>query len=303
MKKKLHIFYKGINVKAGGFLVNRLLPNDAVRSVGPIFLLDHAYPVDIRDKTSALPNGQFEHPHRGISTLTYVLSGNLSHYDSNGNHEIISSGGIHWLKSGSGIVHEEKPFIDKSEGTVFHAIHFWILLPSLQKKAAAEYKALQYDAIPEIELPNFAGVLRLLLGHLGSWSSPLKNFAGEFIYHIKLNPNSQFTFFIRKEFENAVFVPEKKIRVNNKAMENSKLIVLDRSQDMIFFENNNVTVADAFLFGGLPYKEPIVAEGPFVMNSHQEIAMAYRDFFNGKYGKIDYDNLQREEVFKISKLH
>jgi len=287
MKKKVSEPYKGMNSKVGAFLVNRLLPKAGVRSVGPVFFLDHVYPVELNEN-SPLPTGESAHPHRGISTFSYVLSGSLSHFDSKGNRDIIDAGGIQWMKSGNGIIHDEKPFINKSETTIFHSLQFWILLPGEQKKQPAEYMALQSDNVPEIELPDHGGVLRLLLGNLGSFSSPITTFSDEFIYHIRLNPNSQFILLAKKGYENAVFVPDREVNVNGTAVGNSKLLLLEELGNAIVFENNSVHTADVFLFGGSPYEEPIIAEGPFVMNSYEEIAIAYRDFFNGKYGEINY---------------
>ena len=191
------------------------------------------------------------------------------------------------MKSGNGIIHDEKPFIHKGETTIFHSLQFWILLPSEQKEKPAEYMALQSNNVPEIKLPDYAGVLRLLLGNLGSCKSPITTFSDEFIYHIRLNPNSQFTLFARKGYENAVFVPDREVIVNGTVLVNSKLVILEGSGNTVVFENNCILAADVFLFGGPPYEEPIIPEGPFVMNSYEEIAMAYRDFFNGKYGKIN----------------
>lgn len=287
MKKKVSALYKGVNSKVGEFLVNRLLPMAAVRSVGSIFFLDHVYPVALKYEEYTLPTGKFAHPHRGIATFSYIFSGSIAHYDSKGNHDTIDSGGAQWMKAGNGIIHDEKPFVKKGEH-LFHSLQFWINLPGTNKKEDAEYKSLHPEQVPEIELPDCAGKLRILLGEFGSWSSPIETFNGEFIYHIKLNPNSQFSFLAKEDNEHAVFVPTKEIGVNGTNVGNSKMVLLDRKGEEIIFENHNVEPADVLLFGGLPYKEPIIAEGPFVMNSYAEIATAYRDFFKGSYGEINY---------------
>src|ERR1700748_1901377 len=122
MKSNTDSLYRGVNSKVGELLVNRLLPSGTLCSVGSIVFLDHIYPVDLGHEHSPLPTGEFAHPHRGIATFSYVLSGSLSHYDSRGNHSIISAGGLQWMKAGNGIIHDEKPFIMENDGPTFHSL-------------------------------------------------------------------------------------------------------------------------------------------------------------------------------------
>jgi redox-sensitive bicupin YhaK (pirin superfamily) len=89
MKSNTAGLHRGVNSRVGGFLVNRLLPSGTVRSVGAIVLLDHIYPVNLPHGQPA--SGKYAHPHRGIATLSYVLSGSLSHDDSKGNHGIVNT--------------------------------------------------------------------------------------------------------------------------------------------------------------------------------------------------------------------
>jgi redox-sensitive bicupin YhaK (pirin superfamily) len=283
--------HRGINSKVGQFLVNRLLPSGSVQSVGAIVFLDHVYPVNLEHEHSPMPSGDFAHPHRGIATFSYVLSGSLSHYDSRGNHGILNTGGLQWMKAGNGIIHDEKPFTAEKDGPIFHSLQFWVNLPGANKKDDPEYIALQAADVPEVQLPDHGGSIRILLGELGSLASPVPTFNNEFIYHLSLNPNSRFSFLPRKGYEAAVFVPAAEVVIKDTLVGNSKMLLLRNDGQEIVFHNDQIKAADIFIFGGVPYREPIVAEGPFVMNSHADIAMAYRDFFAGVYGTIDYRSI------------
>jgi redox-sensitive bicupin YhaK (pirin superfamily) len=289
MKKKVTAIYSGLNSRVGDFLVNRLLPGNHIQSIGPMVFLDHIYPATLKKDRHNVPTGEFAHPHRGIATFSYVFNGSLAHFDSRGNHDAISAGGFQWMKAGNGIIHDEQPFATAEFGELFHSLQFWINLPAAVKLEEPEYLAVQAEHVPEINLPNDIGVLRVLIGEFGCTVSPVKTFSKQFIYHIRLNPKASFNFRGKPGLEYGVFIPSSDILVNDRVVGKSKLITFAPEDDEIFLENPNIQSADVLIFGGDPYTDPIVAEGPFVMNSSQGIAEAYRDFFDGKYGTINYN--------------
>lgn len=292
MKKNIDISCGGTNSKVGELLVNRLIPNRYIQHIGPFVFLDHLYPTERQPGEVKPASGEFAHPHRGIATFTYLFSGELEHFDSKGNYGIVSSGGAQWMKSGNGVIHDEQasPLFQK-QGGVLHAMQFWINLPPEQKLESPEYLALQSNDIPEFDLPENSGLLRVVIGQMGGKSSPVKTFSQQFIYHIKLNPKSSYLFKTQSDLEYAAFVPNHAVSINQTAFEKSQLVVFRPGGDEIFFANEGIEQADILVFGGESYTEPIVAEGPFVMNTRAEIAEAYKDFFNGKYGTINYSQL------------
>jgi redox-sensitive bicupin YhaK (pirin superfamily) len=288
MRKKAITVYKGTNVKAADLLSNRLLPMQHLAAIGPFVLLDHVYPTTLKENQSPTPTGEFAHPHRGIVTVSYVLSGSLTHVDSRGNRGLIQAGGVHWLKAGNGILHEEQPFATSRQGNVFHAVQFWINLPALVKREEPAYIALQAEEVPEIALPANAGTLRVLVGEFGSTASPLEVHSKQVIFHVSLNPKARFTFLGKVGFDYGAFVPSTAVLVNKSVIGNSALITFAQKDNEMVFENPTIQAADILIFGGEPAIEPIVAQGPFVATSTAEIAAAYKDFFDGKYGTILY---------------
>ena len=290
MEKNISASYGGVNSTVGELLVNRLIPNRYIQAVGPFIFLDHLYPVVQTPGKPHPPKGDFAHPHRGITTLSYVFSGGLEHFDSRGHHGIVSEGGLQWMKAGNGIIHDEQisPALREKGGTL-HALQFWINLPAADKAGDPEYMALPSEQVPEIRLPDQAGAIRILVGELGDKVSPLKTFTRQFLYHIKLRPKSTFTLDALPGMEYAAFIPDSEVSISGTKYGNSELVVFGDEGTAITLSSTCITGSDLLLFGGEPYSEPIVAQGPFVMNTHAEISLAYKDFFNGKYGVIDYN--------------
>ena len=284
--KKPNTSIEGKNVKVGDLLVNRLIPTDSITGIGPFLLLDHGYPVTCKSD-SPISSNLNEHPHRGLIAFTYVIRGEVEHFDSLGNHEIVGEGGAHWLSSGSGVVHGERvsAHLVESSGT-FHAIQFWINIPAARKKDSPKYRPLNDSDFPAVQLPDHSGTIRILLGNCGSNESPVESISGEFLYRITLNAKSEFKFIVDEKLNRAVFVPDTAVHVNGDIIGGSQLLIPGNRGEEIVLRNPGISPVDAFILGGPEPTKPVVVQGPFVMNSSEEIADAYRDFFAGAYGTI-----------------
>ena len=169
-----------------------------------------------------------------------------------------------------------------------HGLQFWINLPAKNKAENPEYLAVQANDVPVVTLPGDAGVLRILIGEYEGKVSRVKRFSQHFIYHITLNATKTFTFNAKAGFEYAVLIPTGELHVNESLRGHGELISFSEEGSEIIFENRQSLPVDLILFGGEPYNESIVAQGPFVMNTELEIGEAYRDYSNGKYGEINY---------------
>jgi redox-sensitive bicupin YhaK (pirin superfamily) len=287
--KKPSVSVEGKNVLVGDMLVNRLIPADAIPSIGPFLLLDHGYPICYKKDTPFLPNLN-EHPHRGLVAFTYVIKGEMEHFDSLGNHEIAAEGGAHWLSAGKGVIHGERASarLVQSGGTL-HAIQCWTNLPADHKYDLPKYKVLNAGAFPIVPLPNQGGLIHILLGKCGVYESPAESLSQAFLYRVTLNPKSQFRIPVGEGMKTAVFVPDDPVIVNGDLMAKSQLVVVENSNDKIVLRNPGILNADAFILGGPEPAEPLIVQGPFAMNTRKEIAVAYRDFFAGEYGAIARD--------------
>jgi len=290
MKKQVKLSMQGRRADIGEYVINRLLPNTYVRNVGPFVFLDHLLPAKHSpDELSKNVDGTGAHPHRGIATLTYIINGEADHFDSNGNHAKVRSGGVQWMKAGTGIIHDEAVNVDGlANDYLTHAMQFWVNLPSKNKAESPMYVPIQSEEIPKAELGDGRGSIKVVDGEYGALASKIPNYSRQFIYHIKLEPGKQFSFLTEAGLEYATFLPLHSATINEAKYRQGDLAIFDPEEGDIEFHNSSKDAIDIIVFGGAPYTEPIVFGGPFVMNSELEIAQAYEDFYAGKYGKIDY---------------
>jgi len=290
MKKKISFSTQGQRADIGEYIINRMLPNRYVDAVGPFVFLDHVLPAKHSpDEPLKVVNGKGAHPHRGIATLTYILNGQGEHFDSNGKHARVSSGGAQWMKAGNGVIHDEVVNVDPETGDLLtHAFQFWINLPSKNKAEPPEYLPIQANEVPQQKLSDERGWIRIIVGEFENLVSKIPNYSKQFLYHIHLDAGKQFSLSTKKGLEYAAFLPLQNAVINDTEFKKGDFIEFDMNEGTIEINNNSEAATDIIIFGGEKYIEPIVAGGPFVMNSQEEIAQAYNDFHNGKYGRIKY---------------
>ena len=289
MKKKISNLEKGQRADIGDLTIYRILPNRNSAAVGPFVFLDHIAPKVHLAHTNEKSRGTGEHPHRGIATLTYILHGEAEHFDSMGNNAIVKSGGIQWMKAGNGIIHDESLVPDPNDQQrLTHAFQFWINLPPKNKAESPQYIAVQADDVPKRILHSHAGWLKVIVGEYENLKSIIPGYSIQYIYHLHLEPGRQFSMNTKEGLEYAAFLPELGAMINGNNFSEGVLIEFERNEGEIEVTNTNETAMDILLFGGEPYSDPIVAQGPFVMNTQSEIPAAYNDYHAGKYGKINH---------------
>lgn len=273
----------------GEFNVSRLIPNRYTESVGPFVFLDHLPPAVKPARKPVLPDGSHAHPHRGIATFSYVLSGELQHYDSMGNYGVVSAGGAQWMKAGNGIIHDEglSPNFQQ-EGGILHSLQFWVNLPAKNKAETPAYIQVNPEEVPMILLPSDAGTLRILIGEYEGSVSKVETYSPQYMYEINLKPGAEFTLKTEPGWEHGVFIPEGEALINGQLITTGELATMENGTEFLQLKSTADTQTTILIFGGEHYHEPIVARGPFVMNSFMEIEQAYTDYSSGKYGQIKY---------------
>jgi redox-sensitive bicupin YhaK (pirin superfamily) len=291
MKKKVISIKQGRRADVGEYKIFRVLPDHEVRAVGPFVFLDYVPPVfHAADEPRKVVNGEGAHPHRGIATLTYVLNGEADHFDSNGHHARVYSGGAQWMKAGNGIIHDEAMNPDPNTGDrLTHGFQFWVNLPAKNKAEQPAYRPVQANEMPRIDLEDNSGWLKVVAGKYEDKASPIPTYSEQFIYHVQLQPRKSILFNAKESLEFAAFLPAAGAVINDIEYREQELLVFDTKEGAIEMKNASDMPTTIILFGGAPYTEPVVAQGPFVMNTQTEIAAAYKAFFEGKYGKIKYE--------------
>ncbi|WP_371170039.1 pirin family protein [Aliiroseovarius sp. 2305UL8-7] len=275
--------------KLGALNIVRALPNSQTSGVGPIIFLDHISETKLVAGQMPPPNGSFAHPHKGIATFSYLLKGEVVHFDSNGGHGTVKAGGVQWMNAGNGIVHDEgMPKSLREQGGDFHAFQFWVNLPAKNKAEAPGYMPLQAEDLPVIPLDGDVGTLKVLLGEFAGRTSPIPAFTDQFIWHINLKPGASLSLPTTDGNEYGGYLPEGRAVISQTEVAAREFFAFGSDDSGIVIHNPTSDAIDVMIFGGEPYREPVVSHGPFVMNTEDEIHQAYADFRAGKYGTIDY---------------
>ena len=232
------------------------------------------------------PRGVFgKHPHRGIETVTYVLEGRVDHYDNQGHEGVIGPGDVQWMTAGRGLIHNEIP----AEGVVVHSLQLWVNLPAADKMTAPRYQDLAGDAVPVRKEPGVE--VRVFSGASGGVTAATKNFVPVTMVEFRLEPGASVRQDLPADF-NAVLVVlegEGAIGDDRATVTAGDVAWLTRGDSA---EPSEVAIhagsrsLRALLYAGRPLREPVVAGGPFVMNTKAEIDQAYADYRAGRFGPI-----------------
>ncbi len=173
----------------GGFSVRRLLPAQAMRTIGPFVFFDHMGPATLApgDGIDVRP-----HPHIGLSTVTYLFDGALMHRDSLGFVQRIEPGDVNWMTAGHGIVHSERSdAADRARGHRLHGIQTWIALPRAAERADPSFLHVPRERLPLIDAPGVQ--LRLIVGEALGERAPVPVSSPMFYLAATFQPGSTFT--------------------------------------------------------------------------------------------------------------
>ncbi len=270
-----------------GFPVRSLLSHHTHgEHVSPFILLDYAGPA-LFEPTSAR-RGVGVHPHKGFETVTIVFEGEVEHRDSTGAGGVIGPGDVQWMTAASGILHEEhhSPAF-AAKGGNFEMAQLWVNLPAKDKLAKPGYQTLLDKDIPSVDLPSGAGKLRVIAGSFGGTSGPARTFTPINVWDVRLVRAKSVTLDVPEGHTLSVVVLSGSVEVNGKEMaREAHMVLLDRGGGSITLEAN--AEAKLLILSGAPIDEPVVAQGPFVMNTAGEIKQAMLDFQSGKFGAMSH---------------
>uniref|UniRef100_UPI0006E3DE5F pirin family protein n=1 Tax=Hymenobacter sp. AT01-02 TaxID=1571877 RepID=UPI0006E3DE5F len=207
------------------------------------------------------------------ATLTYLLSGEGLHRDSRGNTALVRSGGAQWMSAGNGILHDESINPDAAtRSSVTHGLQFWINLPAQQKAQLPEYRSLPARALPTVALPHSAGWLKVIVGEWAGQTSPVPTYSPQFLYTCSWQRVSSWCSLPRPDTSTPPLCCTSRPWWGASATRPASFCYWTPPSDApLVLSAAPGSAADFIVFGGAPYTEPIVAQGPFVMNTRQEI--------------------------------
>ena len=219
------------------------------------------------------------HPHRGIETVTYMLSGEFEHEDSTGAKGKMSSGDVQWMKTGGGIIHSEMPAM--TEGKL-HGFQLWVNMPAKYKMNKPEYIYIDAEQM-EVHKDDDKKI-KVIAGKFENTEGPVKGHNIEPIYFdVEIEKDKEFIFDLPPAHNSLIYLIDGEIKVGKQShaqAKNSTLIILSKGKNL---KVSSLTKAKFLLISGKPIGEPIARGGPFVMNTKEEILKAVQDYHNGTF--------------------
>ena len=264
----------------GTFTVRRALPDRYRHSVGPWVFLDHFGPFRVKPGH----DGVGPHPHAGIETVTYILSGRQEHRDSAGHTGIVSAGGAQWMTAGRGIIHAETPKPLTDDEHTLHGIQLWTSLPRLKKQDAPRYQNLTPETVAVARQDG--ATIRVVGGELAGLTGPAETHMPLVVAHVTLEPGARFESAIPADFEMAAYVIEGSARFGEFSAHTGEMAIWAGDEASIAFENSGAKPVEVMLIGGTPAEGPLVFHGPFVMNNVEQVRAAEIAYRTGRMGTL-----------------
>ncbi len=270
-----------------GFPVRTMLSHhDQGQHISPFIMLDYAGPAKFEPTTDR--RGVGVHPHKGFETVTIVYAGEVEHRDSTGSGGIVGPGDVQWMTAASGILHEEyhSPAFAAKGGT-FEMVQLWVNLPAKDKNARPGYQTLLDADISTVDLKDGAGKLRVIAGDFDGHKGPARTFTPINIWDVRLGRGKIAALDVPEGQTLSVLVLSGTVEVNGTEIaREAQTVLLGREGGGITLEANGD--AKLLVLAGEPIDEPVVAHGPFVMNTVGEIKQAMLDFQSGKFGAMAF---------------
>ncbi len=260
---------------APGMDVKRILPFRLRRMVGPFVFMDHAGPVSLQPQAAASID-VLPHPHIGLSTVSYLLEGQVTHRDSLGVNQIIRPGEVNWMTAGSGISHSER-FEDPSvlAGSSLEMIQTWVALPEKDEESAPSFDNYK----PEV-LPVFTdkGVwMRLIAGDAYGLKNSVKTHSPLFYIHVELNRGARFGL-PGAHAERGIYIANGVISISGQLYNAGQMLVFKKGADPVIIATEASTL---MLLGGEPLGERYIWWN-FVSSRKERIEQAKADWKEGR---------------------
>lgn len=241
------------------------------------------------------------HPHRGIETITYVQQGRVEHGDSLGNHGVIEPGDVQWMTAGSGIIHQEMPK-GRHDGLMW-GCQLWANLPASHKMMPPRYRGITAAQIPETTLQS--GVkIKIICGEAGGLKGPVQDVVVSPGYlDVAVPANVTFTHPIRSDHTAFAYVVDGEAYFDDERNAYAREVVgrnyfdfsrrcMCAAEDLVLYGDGEAVVVTTqerpvrfLLVSGRPIGEPIAWYGPIVMNTQEELRIAFEEFEAGTFIK------------------
>lgn len=256
-------------IDGAGVKLVRVFGHSDTTELDPFLMLDAFDSVDPQDYVKGFP----WHPHRGIETITYLIKGDIEHGDSLGNKGSILDGECQWMTAGSGIIHQEMP---KSSKRML-GVQLWLNLPAKDKMVAPNYTGIVMKDIPVVD--EGAQKIHIIAGtYQGKSGAVTGNYVKPLYLDVEMNPRSEWT--VNMDEDTTLFVY---ILQGGGFFGPASDELVTEKHGIVFNEGNQLLVKAMdtgirfLLIAGKPLKEPIAWGGPIVMNTREELELAFKE--------------------------
>jgi redox-sensitive bicupin YhaK (pirin superfamily) len=276
-----------------GFPVRRAFFGADPRYLDPFVHMDQMGEVDYGPGE---PKGTPWHPHRGFETVTYMIDGVFVHNDSTGGGGVITNGDTQWMTAGAGILHIERPPEELVvKGGLFHGVQLWVNLPRRLKWVPPRYQDIRSSRLALARSPDGGAIVRLIAGQLGDLKGPGVTYTPILLAHASVHPGALLELPIPAGFNSMAYVLLGKGTINGVRAATGQLVVFGEGDFVSVRADTRLDSRTAryevLLLAGQPLREPVVAYGPFVMNTKEEIAQAFEDYRAGRLGTVPASTL------------
>ncbi|MBA9076771.1 pirin family protein [Rufibacter quisquiliarum] len=258
------------------------LPTRSLQMIDPFLFLNHHGHQVYKPKNNGLPFGP--HPHRGMETVTFILEGDIMHKDSGGHESVITAGGVQYMTAGRGLIHAEVSSSDfKQTGGPLEILQLWLNLPAKHKMMEPQYKGLQKEDIPAISLEEGKVTINLVSGEWNGQKGAFETVSDVLLSTVYFQAGGELNVTVPAERNIFFYIIKGTLTVNGQDVPFRNLVEFNNDGEELQVTTSEESI---LLFGhAVPFNEPVVAQGPFVMNTEAEIYQAYQDYQQGKFGE------------------
>ena len=267
----------------GNFIVGRLLPFRKKRQVGPFTFIDHMGPAEVGD-------GRYmdvdQHPHIGLSTLTYLFQGEIEHRDSTGSVQVISPGDVGFMTSGRGVTHTERTPAYRRNGEVFemHGYQIWVALPKDKEEMEPEFAYYPSSDIPS---KSENGIdIKVVAGNAFGLSAPLQGFSPLFMVDIFSEERQTLNLRGQIKGEVAFVIVKGAILSEDQEIKAGQMLISKTDDECEICVDSNTQI---LLFGGEPFPEERYLLWNFVSDSRERLKKAKEDWKNKQFPEVPGD--------------
>ena len=259
-----------------GFVVRRSIPQIGLKSVGPFVFWDHMGPAIIKGDQKMKVRS---HPHIGLATITYLLSGEILHRDSLMNEQVIRPGEVNWMTAGSGIVHSERS--ESTDPMLLEGLQVWLALPKEHEDVDPSFVHEKEKDLPILN--NEGWRLRLIAGEFSGKKSPLPVYSPLFYLNGWIKEKAFFEHQLLPNEEGALYVINGQVDFEGVLFERFDLIVFNPGQKIRFKASKET---EFMLFGGKPFPEKRHVWWNFVSSEKEKIEQAKQKWQNRDFPEV-----------------